>query len=323
MTNYARGVDDEADFDLRLVRYFTVVAHEGNFSRAAALLHVAQPSLSRQIQRLEAQLGVRLFARTPQGSRLTEPGEAFLVQAEALLHNARQALHTARAAAGPGSITVGYVGDLTITAAVAELRRRRPEARVRTRHLAWNETRALQQGRVDALVARRPPTEPTEQTEPGEPTGPGEGPRAATALPADGVRVLRLYEEPWILVVPAGHRLVGKESVRLDDLGDEELVPCTQSAAIWSVPHGPGPVPPAPAEDDSFEDKLELVAAGYSVGVLPAGHLRATLRPELAAIPVEGLAPSRVVLAWRADDDNALLRDLRAAARALRPATPR
>src|SRR5277367_3711310 len=60
------------DLDLRLVRYFTVVAEHRHFGRAAAALHLAQPSLSRQIQRLEQQLGARLLARTPQGSQLTE-----------------------------------------------------------------------------------------------------------------------------------------------------------------------------------------------------------------------------------------------------------
>lgn len=69
------------DLDLRLVRYFTVVAEHLNFARAAAELHVAQPSLSRQIQRLEDALGVRLLERTPQGSRLTAAGAAFLPRA--------------------------------------------------------------------------------------------------------------------------------------------------------------------------------------------------------------------------------------------------
>src|SRR5258708_4038685 len=89
------------DFDLRLVRYFTVVAEHGNFHRAAAALHIAQPSLSRQIQRLEQRLGVRLLHRTTQGTHLTEAGRAFLPQAEALLRSAELAATKARAAAVP------------------------------------------------------------------------------------------------------------------------------------------------------------------------------------------------------------------------------
>ena len=69
------------DLDLRLVRYFTVVADHRHFGRAAATLHVAQPSLSRQIRSLEQQLGARLLDRTPQGSQLTEAGDRTVVQA--------------------------------------------------------------------------------------------------------------------------------------------------------------------------------------------------------------------------------------------------
>lgn len=106
------------DLDLRLVRYFVVVAEHLNFGRAATALHVAQPSLSRQIQRLEHQLGARLFDRTPQGSSLTVAGKAFLPQAEALLDAASGAVLAAREAAPQGTITVGYVEGLIVTPAV-------------------------------------------------------------------------------------------------------------------------------------------------------------------------------------------------------------
>ena len=111
------------DLDLRLVRYFTVVAEHLNFGRAAAALHLAQPSLSRQIQRLEHELGVRLLDRTPQGSRLTEAGRAFLPHAQALLQAAHQAGHAARSAAPQQALTIGYVADLVITPAVRFIRR--------------------------------------------------------------------------------------------------------------------------------------------------------------------------------------------------------
>src|SRR5580704_8809372 len=103
------------DLDLRLVRYFTVVAVPLNFARAAATLYLAQPSLSRQIQRLEDTLGVRLLERTTQGSSLTAAGAAFLPQAQALVHAGRQSVLTARAAAPPRAVTIGYADDLVIT----------------------------------------------------------------------------------------------------------------------------------------------------------------------------------------------------------------
>ncbi|WP_236792255.1 LysR family transcriptional regulator [Amycolatopsis sp. GM8] len=264
------------DLDLRLVRYFAVVAEHLNFGRAAAALHLAQPSLSRQIQRLEHELGVRLFDRTPQGSHLTEAGRAFLPQARMLLHAARQAELTARSAAPQREITVGYVADLVITAAVRELRRRYPDAHVSTRHLTWQDTHALPELRVDALVARRP-----------------------LPFPADQLRVTVLYDEPRVLVVPMSHRFAGKESVTLDDLADEPLVACTSSPTIWS-----GPL--ESVLDGSFEDKLEVIADGRAIAILPAGDRRSTLRPDLTTVPVEGIDPCQVVLATRAGDPNPL-----------------
>lgn len=76
---YAGRVNDLGqDLELRLVRYFTVVAAHQHFGRAAADLRVAQPALSRQIQRLEKHLGARLLDRVPQGARLTPAGQTFL-----------------------------------------------------------------------------------------------------------------------------------------------------------------------------------------------------------------------------------------------------
>ncbi|WP_284744715.1 LysR family transcriptional regulator [Amycolatopsis sp. RTGN1] len=264
------------DLDLRLVRYFTVVAEHLNFGRAATALHLAQPSLSRQIQRLEHELGVRLFDRTPQGSRLTEAGQAFLPQAQALLHAAQQAGRAARSAAPQQAVTVGYVADLVITAAIRELRRQYPGARVGTRHLNWQDTHALTEHRVDALVTRLP-------------------------LPfrTDNLHVTVLHDEPRVLVVPTSHPLAGKESVTLGDLADEQLVACTSSPTLWS-----GPL--EPSLDDSFDDKLELIAEGHAIAILPAGDRRSTLRTDLATVPVEDIEPCQVVLATHAHGPNPL-----------------
>ncbi|WP_261558608.1 LysR family transcriptional regulator [Frankia tisae] len=280
----------DLDLDLRLVRYFTVVAEHLNFGRAATALHLAQPSLSRQIRRLEDQLGVRLLDRTPQGSRLTEAGRAFLPQAQALLHAAHQAALTARAASPARAIAIGYVEDLIVTPAVRELLRRNPDAQVRTRHLSWKDTHALPERRVDALVARLP-----------------------LPFATDHLRVTVLYDEPRVLVIPVSHRLAGMESVTLDDLADEEFVACTSTAAIWGVPRSREarpdgrPAPAGPGVDDSFEDKLELVAGGHSIAILPAGDRRSTLRGDLAIIPITGIDPCQIVLATRSNEHNPLV----------------
>ena len=282
------------DLDLRLVRYFTVVADHRHFGRAAAELRVAQPSLSRQIRHLEQQLGVRLLDRTPQGTRLTEAGEVFLPRARALLRSAAQTAAATRAAAEPSRIAVGCTPGLIITPLMRTLRHQHPDADVRTLHLDWNEARdALLDHRVDGVVARLP-------------------------LRTDGLDVTILYDEPRLLLVPLDHRLAGKESVTLDDIADEPIprMPDPAWNAYWRIDPRPDgrPAPDGPLVD-AIEDKNELIAAGQAVAIVPGGLPAGANRPDLTTIPLHGVEPSHVVVATRAGDRGRLVAAFRRAAR--------
>jgi DNA-binding transcriptional LysR family regulator len=284
-----------ADLDLRLVRYFTAVADHRHFGRAAAALHLAQPSLSRQIRSLEQQLGARLLDRTPQGSQLTEAGAVFLPRAKALLRSAAQAAAATRAAAQPTRITIGYTTNLIVTPAVRQLRRQHPDAEVHTLHLAWNQPpAALLEHRVDAAVARLP-------------------------FPTDQLHVTVLYDEPRELLVPLDHRLAGKESITLDDIADEPIprLPDPAWNAFWRIDPRPdgSPAPDGPLVE-AIEDKNELVAAGQAVAIIPAGLGTGSKRPDLTTIPLEGVEPSHVVVATRAGDRSRLVAAFRKAAQA-------
>ena len=281
------------DLDLRLVRYFTAVAEHRHFGRAAEALHITQPSLSRQIRRLEQQLGARLLERTPQGSRLTEAGEVFLPRAKALLRSAAQAAALTRAAAEPSRITVGYTAGIIVTPAVRELRERFPDADVSSVHIDWSDRpTALADHKVDALVTRLP-------------------------FPTDGAHVTVLYDEPRVLLLPVGHRLAGKESVTLDDIADEPMIRVADPDwnAYWRIDPRPdgSPAPDGPLVT-ALEDKFELVASGQALAIM-ASPRPGALRPDLTVVPLEGVDPAHVVLATRAGDRGRLLTAFRNAAR--------
>ncbi|NYI90852.1 DNA-binding transcriptional LysR family regulator [Amycolatopsis endophytica] len=290
------------DLDLRLVRYFTAVAEHQHFGHAAAALHVTQPSLSRQIRALEQQLGARLFDRTPQGTRLTRPGEVFLPLAKALLRSATQAAMRTRAAAEPSRFTVGHSALVVITPAVRAMRYQHPDADVHTQHVPWNGVRdALAEHRVDVVVGRLP-------------------------FPTDGLHVTVLYDQPRVLLVPRDHRLAGKESVGLDDIADEPMprVPGEPEwEAFWRIDPRPDgrPAPGGPLME-TIEDKFELIAGGKAVAIVPADTRMGSLRADLTTVPLEGVEPCQVVLATRAGDTNRLVAAFRRIANAVLTGEP-
>lgn len=276
------------DLDLRLVHAFTVVAEHLHFGRAAAELHLAQPALSRQIRRLEDQVGARLFARDTRGTHLTAAGRAFLPGAREALGAARAASAAAREVDRPAGIVVGYEGALLVTAAVRALRGAHPDADVRTRHLGRGEPRAaLLEHRVDVAVARLP-------------------------FPTEGLDVHPVRDEPRVLLVPRDHRLAGRASVRPEDFAGEPLArlvdPEPAFAAFWRLEPRPdgGPAPPGPVVETP-EDRLQVVASGEAVALATAAVLDGALRPDLVAVPVVGIEPVRVVLVHRAGDHRELV----------------
>lgn len=274
------------DLDLRLVRYFVVTAHEENVGRAAELLLVAQPSLSRQLTRLESQVGVRLLERTPRGSRLTDAGRAFLVEAEALLRAADRARSAARRAAEPRELTVGLRAYLIVTPAVSQMRRRHPEAVLRSITIAMHETQdALLDRRIDVAVSRMP-------------------------FAVEGLSVTDLYREPRALVVPNGHRFAERREIGWSEFADEPLVRQSDDVvdAYWRLdPRPDGSAAPDGPLVASTADKYELVAQGQALAIAPDVPGATGQRDDLRRIPITDIPATRVVIATRSSESSPLV----------------
>ncbi|HEY3978175.1 MAG TPA: LysR substrate-binding domain-containing protein [Streptosporangiaceae bacterium] len=291
------------DLDLRKVRYFAAVAEHLNFGRAAEALHIAQPVLSRQIRALEDELKVQLLERDNRSTRLTPAGEALLEDARTLLPAADAAQRRVRdAAAGQRTLTVGFMPGLIVTAAAREISRRHPGLSVEVLRTDWtNQTDVIRDGRVDIGYLR---------------------------LPADarGLAVEPLLSEPRVVVLPADHRLAGKESVTVADLAGEHLLQDPDAVPEWRdiavelrgrLPRAA--IPPL----RTVEEKLEHVAAGHGIVVLPLSTATFYTRPDIRPVPVRDVAPNQVCLAWDSSRPSALIREYAAIAGALAdPITP-
>lgn len=264
------------DLDLRKTRYFMAVAQELNFGRAAQVLHIAQPVLSRQIRALEAELGVQLFVRDRRHVELTAAGEALRADAAPLLASA-EALRrrVGRAARDADSFTVAFMPGVIVTGAVRALAAAHPQLTVEVLRTNWaNQTEVLRDGRADVSYVRLP-------------------------VDQSGLKISVLFEEPRVVVVPADHRLADKQELHLADLAGETLLQPLDVVPEWRALTGdtaPGNPPVALA----VEEKLEHVASGRGFAVLPQSTATFYQRQDITSIAVTDIGPSRVALAWDA-----------------------
>ncbi|GLY43127.1 LysR family transcriptional regulator [Amycolatopsis sp. NBRC 101858] len=250
--------------ELRALRYFVTVADELHFGRAAQRLHIAQPAVSRQIARLERELGERLFDRSPRRVRLTAAGHRVLAAARDALAAADR---VRSAAAGPaGVLRIGTAAGATarLERGIDALREQSPAFGFVLVDLPPAERLdALRQGEIDLALAR-----------------------GVTAAP--GVRVLPAWTEPLFAVVSARHPAAGREVVSVAELADGDLRvhdPAVLREA--GVPVRPGR--PAGTVQDTI---VEVGADPRAWTVLPADQVAEIRSTRVRAIP---LAPRTTI----------------------------
>lgn len=143
--------------ELRHLRYFAAVASHGSFNRAAEVLNLTQPPLSRQVRDLEEELGVALFIRGTNSVKLTQAGELFYEEAREVLARADDAVRRVRGQLGKEILRVGYAPSMTsgiMPAALAKFQASVPGVRIELADLSSREINEMAaSGRLDVVVS--------------------------------------------------------------------------------------------------------------------------------------------------------------------------
>jgi len=295
------------DVPIHVIRYFCVLAEELHFGRAAERLSITPPSLSQQISRLEQQLDVKLFDRSPRKVELTRHGRELLPLARRVQDDHDQLLAWGRSLQREQKtplLRVGVVaagaGALT-TAAIASTMQAIPQARIEMRRLGFFDVASeLESGNVDVVFAPSPMRLP---------------PR---------IRVEPLWVEPRVLVVPAGHPLADRESVAIAETNDQVFVSVaggTPEVVDWWIvdPRPDGSRVKRGPTADSVDGLFELVAAGAGVNIAGQSASRQYRRDELGFIPITDIEPAMIVLCSLSDSPNPMVATFRETAQALSP----
>ncbi len=238
--------------ELHHLRYFEAVARHGHVTQAARELHIAQPSLSKQIQVLEAELGVALFNRVGRRIELTDAGELLLPYARRILRavaDAREALHE-RANLEHGRVSIGApptVGTHLLPQALADFNQRYRNIELELHEAGGSSlVQLLAEGAVDLAVV---------------------------PLPVAGVEVAELFTEELVVAVRPEHPLASQMPVVARDLEAEGFVLFPVGYELrdrtLQLCRNAGFEPRIVLDGAEMDTVLRLAAVGLGIAVVP------------------------------------------------------
>jgi len=272
---------------LRQLEYAVAVADHESFQRAARACHVSQPGLSAQIQALENLLDARLFERNRRNVWITAAGEDVVRRARAVLDEVRGMVESAHSFKHPlrGLLRVGVIPTIAaylFPRVLPRVRRRHPELRLRLHEARTSElVSLLRRGELDLLVV-------------------------ALEAPLDGLERLSLFEDRFVVALPAAHRLAKRRRLREGELAGETILLLTEGHCLREQALAACQARGADAIGDfratSLATLVEMVSGGEGVTLLPELTVPVEAkRRDLALVPFAPPAPFRTIgLAWRA-----------------------
>ena len=289
------------------LKYVVALAQERHFGRAAQKCFVTQPTLSLALAKLEDELGLRLFERNKNEVLVTVRGQAIVEQAKRVLDEVARIQVLAKGGQDQlsGALRLGAIptiGPYILPDLIPILKKRAPEMTlIIEENLTANLAPMLREGELDVVMIALP-----------------------FAIP--GVKTLLVYEEPFSVVVPEGHKWQDRKHVRPQDLEDENLLVlnnghCFRDQVLEACPGQANTALPEGRAGSSLETIRNMVASGLGVSVLPASALTSRYASRLlTSVPFTTPSPSRkVALAWRTSFDRPLaIEALAAAIRAVR-----
>jgi DNA-binding transcriptional LysR family regulator len=272
--------------ELRQLEYFAAVARHGQFTRASRALSVAQPAVSQQIKRLEAELGLELLRRTTREVELTDAGEVLLVRANRALGEVEAARQELSELSGllRGRVEIGAlpVSSIDTPDLVAGFHDLHPQVAIHLHELTLAlMLPMLRRDELDLCFALIDPAE----------------------LGADLDGVL-LYHEELIAMVSVEHELAGRSRISLERLTAEPLIRFRTGSAIQRAIDGAfdraAIAPGYPFQTFELETMRALANRGLGVAVLPRGYLERE-GPPVATVAIRPRIEIPVSLIWRSE----------------------
>ncbi len=277
--------------ELTHLKYFMAVAEELHFGRAAKRLNVSQPPLSQQIMKLEDELGVKLFKRSSRVVELTEAGKFFMEEVKAVLGRVTlMEERMARISSGrSGTLAVGFnepVLNTVLPRAVDKFRRRYPEVELQLFEMETPVQLTALRNREIQLALLRP-----------------------YGFDLTGLQARLLYQEPYLLALPAGHKLLAYDEVALSRLEGAEIIMFARRTSpvlfddIVRVLNSPV----IRQEAANKATILALVKAGLGVGIVPESS-KLTAPPGVEFRPLgPGLPSVDIMAVWDENNSSAPL----------------